>query len=52
LHHEDFRAADVLADLDAAFFILEFVDQRAAEARLHLLGDLAREIGVRIAAEE
>ncbi len=52
LHDEDFGAAHVLADLDPALVVLEPVDQRVADARLHLLGDLVRQQTVRGAAEQ
>ena len=52
LNDEDFRAAHVLLDLDAALFVLELIDEGAAEARIHSLRDLAREIDVGVPAKE
>ena len=44
--HEDFRAADVFANLDATFVVLETIDERIADARLHLFGDLVGQFAV------
>jgi hypothetical protein len=52
LEDEDFGAADVFADLDAALVVLEFIDERAAEAGLHPLSYFTGQLWIRISAEE
>jgi len=43
---------DVLAYFDATFVVLETVDERIADARLHLLGNFVGKLAVRCPAKE
>ena len=52
LQNEDLGAAHVLFDFDAAFLVLELVDERAAKTGVHARRDLSREVDVGVAAEE
>ena len=52
LHHEDFRAADVLLNVNVELPVGEALDGAAAEREMQLCGDLFGQGGVRRAGEQ